>query len=102
MSTHDQVAAQAIPRHLVLHVRYLAAARPYVDPQASPTETLSAAKPRILDFFKLSEAPTPQGGKVYTFVKDGVAITDLSVMLGDLAEGRHELKFDLVEQLVQG
>lgn len=83
---------------LVFDVRYLGAKKHYLDPDASVTATLPQEKPKVLDFFGLKETPD----KVYVFSQDGKPITNLSVTLGDLAHGKHELKLDLVEQLVQG
>lgn len=60
------------------------------------------AKPKILAFFELTESSGQQGGKVYTFAMSGTPLTDLSVTLGTLAAGKHELKLDLIEQLEQG
>ena len=87
---------------LVVHVRYISARQPFVDPKARATETLSAFKPRVLAFFKLVEGDVEGGTKVYTFAVDGTAVTDLEVTLGKLAAGKHELKLDLLEQFKQG
>lgn len=87
---------------LVFDVRYLGAKKHYVDPHASASATLAQEKPKVLDFFGLKETPDQAGGKIYVFSHDGKPITDLSVTLGHLAAGKHELKLDLVEQLVQG
>ena len=83
---------------LIFDVRYLGAKKHYVDPHASATATLAQVKPKVLAFFGLKETPE----KVYVFSQDGTPITDLSITLGQLAHGKHELKLDLVEQLVQG
>lgn len=87
---------------LVLHVRYLGARRQYVDPHAALSETLSDVKPKVLDFFKLTETPGQPGGKVYTFALGTTPLTDLSATLGSLADGKHELSLSLIEQLEQG
>lgn len=83
---------------LVFDVRYLGAKKHYLDPHAPVTATLVVEKPKVLDFFGLKET----ADKVYVFSQDGKPITNLSVTLGDLAQGKHELKLDLIEQLVQG
>jgi len=83
---------------LVLHVRYLGSHRPFIDDGASRNETLAELKPRVLDFFKLAESD----GKTYSFVLHHDPLTDMSKSLGQLAEGRHELKLKLVEQFEQG
>jgi hypothetical protein len=83
---------------LVLDVRYLGAKKHYVDPHASTAASLAQEKPKVLNFFSLKETPE----KIYVFSQDGTPITNLSVTLGQLAQGKHELKLDLVEQLVQG
>ncbi|MBI3528639.1 MAG: hypothetical protein HY067_11795 [Betaproteobacteria bacterium] len=102
MENQTQMAAEAKQKTLELQVRYIGARRRYEDPHASVNETLSSIKPKVLDFFGLSETPGQQGGKVYTFALGGTPLTDPSVTLGRLAEGRHELKLDLIEQLEQG
>lgn len=83
---------------LVFDVRYLGAKQHYVDPHAPVTAALAVEKPKVLNFFGLKET----ADKIYVFSQDGKPITNLSVTLGELAQGKHELKLDLVEQLVQG
>lgn len=105
MNIATQAADAAKDEHhqtLILQVRYLGAKKPYIDPDASPAASLGSVKPAVLDFFKLVETPNQAGGKVYFFSMDTKLITDLSVTLGALAHGKHELKLDLIEQLVQG
>jgi hypothetical protein len=98
MNTAVHSAEKAPHEFVVLHVRYLAAHRPFVDDGASRNETLASLKPRVLDFFKLSE----ESGKTYTFMLGDKALTNLSTTLGELAEGKNELKLDLDEQYEQG
>jgi len=102
MDTQAQLAAEAKPKTLVLHVRYLGARRQYVEPDESFATTLGEVKPKVLAFFQLTETSGQQGGKVYTFAMGGTPLTDLSVTLESLAAGKHELKLDLIEQLEQG
>ena len=83
---------------VIFDVRYLGAKKHYVDPHASATATLAQEKPKVLDFFGLKETPE----KIYVFSQDGTPLANLSVTLGQLAHDKHELKLDLVEQLVQG
>jgi len=98
MESQTQQAAEAKHQTLVLQVRYLGSHRPFIDPHALASATLASVKPAVLAFFGLVEG----AGKVYTFAAAGVPLTDQSVTLGHLADGKHELKLDLVEQLVQG
>jgi hypothetical protein len=83
---------------IALTVKYITSKKHFVDSQASEDESLDALKPRVLDFFNLVE----DGEKSYQFVLDGIVQTNLSETLGSLAEGKHELEFNLVEVLNQG
>jgi hypothetical protein len=102
MNTEFQSAEKAKHEFLILHVRYLGAHRPFVDDGAPRTETLAELKPRVLEFFKLTEGGGQHGGKIYTFAHAGKPLTDLSATLGHIAEVSNELKLDLVEQFEQG
>lgn len=103
METNQEQAVEASKQKtLVLRVRYVGARRQYVDPHASLSATLSDVKPRVLEFFQLTETPGQPGGKVYTFALGTTPLTDLSATLGSLAEGKHELSLSLIEQLEQG
>ena len=46
---------------LVVQVRYLAASRPYIEPQANGEETVAQLKPRVLTFFGLAEGDVDGG-----------------------------------------
>lgn len=87
---------------LSLRVRYIAARKQYEDPKASKFETLAALKPKVLAFFDLKEGSVEGGTKTYFFAHNGVVQTDLSLTLGTLAEGKEELKLDLIERFEQG
>jgi hypothetical protein len=87
---------------LTVQVRYLGSHRPYVDPKAQATATAHSVKTAALAFFGLVDGGGQAGTKAYTLSKDTVAVTDLSATLEQLADGKHELKFDLIEQLEQG
>lgn len=87
---------------LVLRVRYIAARKPLVEEHASSSDTLAGIKPRVLQFFELAEGAAGGGTKTYQFALEGVVLTDLSATLGSLAQGKHEIKLDLVERYEQG
>lgn len=87
---------------LVLRVRYLASPRPYVDPNASPSETLATLKPVVLNYFGLVEGVVDGGRKEYAFSAHGVIQSNLDESLGHLAQGKHELELKLLEQFIQG
>lgn len=87
---------------LVVRVRYVAAPKPYVDPKAAVGETLAELKSQVLQHFGLVEGDVDGGRKVYVFSAHDVIQTDLSVTLGNLARGKHELEMNLLEQFVQG
>jgi hypothetical protein len=59
-------------------------------------------KAAALAYFGLIDGGGQAGTKSYTLSKDTVAVTDLSVTLDQLADGKHQVKFDLIEQLEQG
>lgn len=87
---------------LALRVRYIAAQKQYVDPRASQNETLAVLKPKVLEFFGLKEGPVEGGTKTYFIAQNGVVQTDLTLTLGALADGKEELKLDLIERFEQG
>lgn len=100
-----QTAGDDVAHHhdtLVLHVRYLASPKPYVDPKARLTETLGALKPVVLKHFGLVEGPVDGGRKEYAFSAHGVIQSDMAKTLGSLAQGKHQLELKLLEQFVQG
>lgn len=87
---------------LVVQVRYLAAGKPYVDPKTNENETLAQLKPAVLSYFGLVEGDVDGGRKTYAFSLDGKILSDLSVTLMSLANGKHRIEFTLLEQFIQG
>ena len=87
---------------LVVRVRYITSRKQFVDPQAQGEESLSALKPGVLEFFELAEGSVDGGTKTYHFALDGIVLTDPGLTLGSLANGKHELKLDLIERFEQG
>jgi hypothetical protein len=87
---------------LSLRVRYIASRKQYEDPKASKSETLGVLKSKVLVFFNLQEGAVEGGTKSYFFAHDGVVQTDPSLTLGTLAEGKKDLKLDLIERFEQG
>ena len=104
METVIQQGEKGAQHHqtLSLQVRYIASRKKYEEPKASKDETLAALKPKVLVFFGLHEGPVDGGTKAYFFAHDGVVQTDPSLTLGKLAEGKEELKLDLIERFEQG
>lgn len=100
MDSSTQAAASH--RTLMVQVRYLGAHRPYVDPHAEATATAGSVKAAALAFFGLVDGGGQAGSKSYTLSKGTAPVTDLSATLEQLADGKHEVKFDLIEQLEQG
>ena len=86
---------------LQVQVRYVAKSKPFED-RVAPETTLSSLKPKVLDFFGLTEGNVGGGTKNYNFVYNETTVTDLSITLTSLAGGAHEIKLKLVEQLTQG
>lgn len=87
---------------LNVKVRYAASAKPYVDHKANSNESLATLKQKVLNHFGLVEGDVDGGRKVYILTYQGVQQTDLSVQLGQLAEGKHHLEMNLIEQFIQG
>ncbi len=87
---------------LVIRVRYITARKKFVDSKAPQEESLAALKPRVLEFFELVEGSVDGGSKTYYFALDGIVQTDQQATLGSLADGKHELKLDLIERFEQG
>lgn len=56
----------------------------------------------MLEFFGLVEGSVEGGTKTYHFALDGIVLTDPGATLGSLAQGKHELKLDLIERFEQG
>lgn len=90
------------PHSINLHVRYISAKQAFLEPKAPPAESLTALKPQVLDFFKLTEGASGGGTKTYLFALDGVALTDPNATLEALARGKHVLMLDLLERFEQG
>lgn len=97
--TVDTGASSPKQKDLTVQVRYIAVKQPVVD-KFEPTMTLTDFKVLVLNEFGLREGPADGGTKVYNLVFNSKTLTDLSVALGTF--GEHELKFTLVEQLIQG
>ena len=87
---------------LNLQVRYVAATKPFVEPHASPDETLQSVKAKVLAAFDLKEIQDGNQTILYFLYKDDKKLENLSITLGQLAEDAHELKLRLVQQIVQG
>lgn len=106
MSTEIQEAPEKAHVHdmVVLRVRYIAARKRFIDAHAQKTESLSALKPRVLDFYGLAEGGADGGTKTYHFSLEGRVLTDLGATLGSLSHPKHELELDLdlLERFEQG
>lgn len=89
-------------QHLVVQVRYLAVAKPLVDPNADGNETFASLKARSLTYFSLVEGDVEGGRKVYVLSHDGEILQDLQATVASVANGRHEVQFKLLEQFIQG
>jgi len=88
--------------HINVHVRYLAAPKPFVDSHADPAETVQQLKVRVLGAFELKEIQDANQTVLYFLYKEDQKLENLSVTLGELAGNHHELKLRLVQQIVQG
>lgn len=87
---------------LELKVRYIAARKPFVEEKAPDGETLATLKPTVLKFFGLVEGAVDGVTKTYEFSLNGKVLNDLGVTLGTVAQGKNELKLDLIERFEQG
>jgi hypothetical protein len=94
--------AEISHRTITVQVRYLGSHRPYVDPKADAAATAGSVKTAALAFFGLVDGGGQAGTKSYTLSKETVAVTDLSITIEQLADGKHQIKLDLIEQLEQG
>lgn len=84
--------------HLIkVLVHYIAATKPF-ETEAEPTQTVGDIKKLALDAFGLVEG----GGKVYNLFLGSRELQNLAETLGQLAEGKKEVKLDLEETFVQG
>lgn len=101
MNTETMAAKPPHAQLLQVQVRYVAKAKPFEDRMASET-TLSSLKPKVLEFFGLTEGNVGGGTKNYNFVYNETTVTDLGLTLASLAGSEHEIKLKLVEQLTQG
>lgn len=102
MNTEVKQGSQAAHNTLVVMVRYITSRKQFVDSQVQQEETLSTLKPIVLGFFELVEGSVEDGTKTYQFALEGIVQTNLGATLGSLANGKHELKLDLIEQFEQG
>jgi hypothetical protein len=88
--------------HLNVTVTYPAAERPYQEHEATPSETLTVLKPKVLAYFHLTEG-TGEGGTVtYVFYLGKEKLTDLTVTIGSLAGHASALTLKLSQQIEQG
>lgn len=104
MNIEVQEGQKAAHQHntIVVSVRYITSRKRFVEPQAQPEESLATLKIRVLDFFELAEGGVEGGTKTYQLALDGIVQTNLGATLGSLADGKHELKLDLIELFEQG
>lgn len=99
---HESAAESAVPAHLEISVRFPAATKPFIDPQANLEETVGMLKMRVLAAFGVSEASGPDGLTLYFLYLGNTRLENPSQTLGELAGDEHALKLKLVQQLVQG
>ncbi len=90
------------PKEINVHVRYVAAPKPFVDPRAKPEETLQSLKSRVLQAFELKEIQDGNQTVLYFLYKEDQKLENLTVTLAQLVGEHHELKLRLVQQIVQG
>lgn len=84
-------------------VTYMAAATPFKQEAASPSETIGSLKAEVLKAFGLAEGQLPNGDTVsYTLYRGKTALTDLSTTLGSIAGDHNALELKLSQQLTQG
>ena len=102
-SKRPQPMETPLSKHdLNLSVAYPAASKPFKDHNASPSETLSSLKPRVLAYFGLTEGQQGENTVSYVFFEKKDRLTDLSVTLGSLAGNAGALALKLSQQLEQG
>lgn len=104
MTNHvDETAAHhPAPHHIEISIRFPAAPKPFIDPHASPTETIGQLKVRVFSAFGVEETSGPDGQTLYFLYFGDDRLDDPSRTLGQIAGEKHKLKLKLVQQLVQG
>ncbi|MGA2623824.1 MAG: hypothetical protein ABSF91_08235 [Bacteroidota bacterium] len=80
-----------------VQVHYIAAGKPF-QKDAQPSETVGELKTQALVAFGLSEG----GGKTFKLFHQKQELLNMSQTLGEIADGKKELKLDLEEVLIQG
>lgn len=84
-------------------VHFPAAAEPFMDQQADPTETVGELKQRVLNAFGLTEGPTGDGNlATYTLYSRKEPLVDLTQAIGDITPDQKILQLKLQQQIVQG
>jgi hypothetical protein len=89
---------------LEVEVTYPAAAKPFADEHASPSETVGHFKARVLTGFGLVEGQLPDGTiATYTLWHGKTKLEDPNQTLGSIVPGHErELKLKLSQHLTQG
>lgn len=84
-------------------VHYPAAAEPFKDDDADPSERVGHLKQRVLVEFGLSEGATPDGNTVtYELSHGRESLDDPEQALGDVGEGHGTLSLKLSQRIIQG
>lgn len=84
-------------------VHYPAAAKPFKDNAADPSETVGQLKERVLEAFGLREGQAPDGtATTYILYHNKERLEDLGRTLGSVAGDKEELQLKLSQQITQG
>lgn len=87
--------------HLVVH--FPAAAEPFKDEHAEPSETIGYLKARVLTAFGLVEGGQPDGNTAtYTLYHEKKPLENMMQTLGDIAGEHKTLQLKLAQQITQG
>jgi hypothetical protein len=87
--------------HLVVH--FPAAAEPFKDEHAEPSETIGHLKTRVLTAFGLVDGALPDGSTAtYTLYHEKKPLENAMQTLGDVAGEHKTLQLKLAQQITQG
>lgn len=90
-------------KFVVVKVRYPAASKPFIDPQASLTETIGQLQKRVMDAFEVLDTSNPDGSTTqYSLYSGDAKLDNASQTLVEIAEHHHEISLKLVQLVHQG
>lgn len=83
-------------------VTYAAAKHPFEDKHEERTTTLQQLKAAVMEKFKVGESNTGNEQVLFWLYLGSEKLQDLSLTVGDLANGADKLELMLVQQIIYG